>query len=71
VTLKDTDTDQPRIQIEERVAGKRTRHTRMPNFSVARRAVLCSIQERKITVVDVSIEAMVAKEREERDEETT
>jgi len=42
----------------------------MSNFSVAGRAVLCSIQERKITVVDVSIEAMVAKKRGEREEAT-
>jgi len=32
----------------------------MSNLSVAGRAALYSIQERKITVVDVSIEAMVA-----------
>ena len=40
-------------------------------LSVAGRAVLCSIQERKTTVVDVSIQAMIAKKRGERGEETT
>lgn len=61
MTLK-TDTDQPCIQ--EKVAGERTRHTQTLNLSVAGRAVLCSIQERKITVMDVSIEAMVASKEE-------
>jgi len=68
LTLNATDTDQ---RFKERVAARRTRHARTPNFSVAARAVLCSIQEGKITVVGVSIEAMVAKKKGERDGETT